>query len=90
LERFNIEAKHTVLSYKKLVKIEAKTNWFSLQFCEDKSKRNVFLTLSTTKRKRPGCSKFLEEKSEAFKDEDKKNWCIPKICINKTERSETF
>ncbi len=42
-------------------KIEAKARWFSLQFLQDETKRNGVLTLSTTKQKRPGCSKILEE-----------------------------
>ncbi len=47
------------------LKIEAKVSQFSLQFRQDATKRNVIFTLSTTKGKRPCCSKSLEERSEA-------------------------
>ena len=78
-------------------KIEAKAIWLSLQFCQDETKRNVVLTLSRTRQKRPGCYKILEERSEAkgigpilSKNEGKTNRCIPKILENETERSELF
>ncbi len=81
-ERVNIEAKRTVLAY---------------NFLRSKRKRNVVLTLSRTRQKRPGCSKILEERSEAkgigpilSKNEGKTNRCIPKILENETERSELF
>ncbi len=37
----------------------------SPQCRQDKTKRNIVLTLSTTRRKRPDCQKILEERSEA-------------------------
>ncbi len=45
--------------------IEAKTNWFSLQFRQDESTKCILFPFLITKRKRPDCSKFLEEQSEA-------------------------
>jgi hypothetical protein len=49
------------------------------------------------KQKRPGCSKILEEQSEAkgnsptfFKIEGKTNRVVPKIWENEAERSEPF
>jgi hypothetical protein len=81
-ERVNIEAKRTVLAY---------------NFLRSKRKRNIVLTLSRTRQKRPGCYKILEERSEAkgigpilSKNEGKTNRCIPKILENETERSELF
>ena len=78
-------------------KIEAKASWFSLQCRQDETKRNVVLTLSRTRQKRPGCYKILEERSEAkgigpilSKNEGKTNRCIPKDLENETERSELF
>jgi hypothetical protein len=49
-----------------LVKIEAKTK-FSPKYCKIERKTNcLFLNFWRSKQKRPGCSKILEEQSEAM------------------------
>jgi hypothetical protein len=78
-------------------KIEAKASWFSHQRRQDETKRNLVLTLSRTRQKRPGSYKIFEERSESkgisqilSKNEGKTNRCVPKISENVTERSEIF
>jgi hypothetical protein len=74
-KRLNIEEKTNLVSKtvheserkrkKTNSKIKARAGWFSVQFRQDETKRDVVLTLSNTKRKQQGCSKILEERSEA-------------------------
>ncbi len=59
----NIEAKRTVLAYNLS---RSKQKWVSPKFSKIENETNcLFLKLLRSKRKRPGCSKIFEERSEA-------------------------
>ena len=100
IQLVKIEAKIKGHSLTGLISIIYKRNKYVVlvyNFLRSKRKRNVVLTLSRTRQKRPGCYKILEERSEAkgigpilSKNEGKTNRCIPKILENETERSELF